>query len=86
MAKPNKVGLLLAAIIGGWHICWVVLVVLGWAQRTIDFIFWAHMVQPIYVINTFDPVAAITLIVITSVTGYVFGYAGAVVWNQLHRA
>jgi hypothetical protein len=86
MANPNKVGLVFAAIIGGWHICWAVLVLLGWAQRIIDFVFWAHMIQPVYVIKAFDPVAAITLIVITGVTGYVFGYAGAMVWNKPHRS
>jgi hypothetical protein len=86
MANPNKLGLVFAAVIGGWHLCWVVLVVLGWAQRIIDFIFWAHMIQPVYVIKAFDPVAAITLIIITGGTGYVFGYVGAVVWNKLHRA
>jgi len=86
MANPNKVGLVFAAVIGGWHLCWALLVLLGWAQRIIDFIFWAHMIQPVYVIKAFDPVAAVTLIVITGVTGYVFGYVGAVVWNRLHRA
>jgi hypothetical protein len=85
MANPNKVGLVFAAVIGGWHVCWAMLVALGWAQRIIDFIFWAHMIQPVYVIKTFDPAAAITLIVITGVIGYAFGAVGAVVWNKLHR-
>ena len=86
MTNPNKVGLVFAAVIAGWHLCWVVLVVLGWAQRILDFIFWAHMMQPVYVVKSFDPVAAVTLIVITGAIGYVFGYAGAIVWNQLHRS
>lgn len=86
MTSPNKVGLLFAAAMVGWHVCWIVLVLLGWAQRILDFIFWAHMIQPVYVVKVFDPIAALTLIVITSVIGYVFGTAGAVVWNKLHRA
>ena len=85
MINPNKSGLVIAALIGGWHVVWALLVLLGWAQPTIDFIFWAHMIRSVYVIKAFDPVAAVTLIVITSVMGYVFGYVGAIIWNKVHR-
>lgn len=33
----HKLGLVLAAFIGGWHLVWCVLVLLGWAQALIDF-------------------------------------------------
>jgi len=49
------------------------------------FIFWAHMIQPVYVIKPFDPPAAVVLIVITGVIGYIFGFVGAIIWNRLHR-
>lgn len=62
MISPNKVGLVIGALIGGWHLVWSVLVLLGWAQRIIDFIFWAHMIRPVYIIKPFDPVATVTLI------------------------
>lgn len=83
--NPNKVGLVIAVLIGGWHVVWALLVLLGWAQPIIDFIFWAHMIRPLYVIKTFDPIAALTLVVTASAMGYVFGYVGAVIWNRLHR-
>jgi hypothetical protein len=51
----------------------------------IDFIFWAHMIKPVYFVKPFDPVAAVALIVITTVIGYVFGFVGALIWNRLHR-
>jgi hypothetical protein len=85
MTNPNKAGLVIAALIGGWHVVWSLLVLFGWAQPIIDFIFWAHMIRSIYVVKAFDPVAALTLIVITSLFGFVFGYVGAVLWNKLHR-
>jgi hypothetical protein len=49
---------------------------LGWAQPIIDFIFWAHMIRPVYVIKPFDPVAAVTLIIVTAAIGYIFGFVG----------
>jgi hypothetical protein len=85
MANPNKVGIVVGALIGGWHLCWSLLVLLGWAQPIIDFIFWAHMIEPVYVIKRFDPLAAITLIAVTVVIGYVLGFVGAMIWNKLHR-
>ena len=85
MANPHKVGLVIGALIGGWHFVWSVFVLLGWAQPILDFIFWAHMIQQVYFVKPFDPVAAVTLIVITGVIGYIFGFVGAVIWNRLHR-
>jgi hypothetical protein len=85
MTSPNKVGLVIGALIGGWHVCWALLVLLGWAQPIIDFIFWAHMIKQVYFVKPFDPMAAVALIVITAVIGYIFGFLGAVIWNRLHR-
>jgi hypothetical protein len=85
MTNPNKVGFVIGTLIGGWHICWSILVLVGWAQPLINFIFWAHMIQPIYVIGPFNPMAATALVVITFFWGYIFGFIGGVVWNKLHR-
>jgi hypothetical protein len=85
MANPKKVGLVIAALIGGWHVIWVALVAVGWAQPLINFVFWAHMIQPIYSIKPFNAEAAVTLLAVTSMSGYILGYAGAMLWNRLHR-
>jgi hypothetical protein len=85
VANPHKVGLVVGMLIAGWHLVWSLLVVIGWAQPIIDFIFWAHMIQPIYVVKPFDSLAAVALIVITSVIGYIFGFLGGLTWNRLHR-
>ena len=42
------------------------------------------MIKPVYFVKPFDPTAAVALIAITSVIGYVFGFLGAVTWNRLH--
>ena len=85
MANPHKFGLVVGVLFGGWHVLWSVFVLLGWAQPIIDFIFWAHMIKPVYFVKPFDPMAAVALIVITSAIGYIFGFIGAVIWNKLHR-
>jgi len=43
------------------------------------------MIKPVYSVRPFDLVAAVKLIVITGVIGYVFGFFGALIWNRLHR-
>ena len=85
MTNPNKVGLVIGALIGGWHLVWSLLVLVGCAQPILDFIFWAHMIKPVYFVKPFDPLAATALIVITASIGYLFGFLRAVIWNRLHR-
>jgi hypothetical protein len=82
MANPNKVGLTFGSVLGGWHLVWAILVALNWAQPLYDFILWAHMIHLQITIGPFDLIAAITLIVITSIVGYLFGCIGALVWNR----
>ena len=86
MIDPNKVGLVFAAVMGGWHIVWSLLVLSGLAQRVLDFVFWIHMIRSIYVVKAFDPVAALSLVMITSILGYITGSIGAAIWSKLHRA
>ncbi|HVI81829.1 MAG TPA: hypothetical protein VM717_03720 [Chthoniobacterales bacterium] len=85
MTNPNKVGIVIGALIGGWHVVWVMLVLVHWAQPILDFIFWAHMIQPVYIVKPFDVAAAVTLIVVTAALGYAFGFFGAIIWNRVHR-
>lgn len=83
--EKTKVGLAFAALIGGWHLVWALLVLTNAAQPLIDFIFWAHMIRPIYIIAPFNPLAALTLVIVTSLGGYLFGSIGAFVWNKIHQ-
>jgi hypothetical protein len=43
------------------------------------------MIKPVYLVKPFDAVAAVSLIAITAVIGYGFGFLGAELWNRLHR-
>jgi len=84
--NPVKTGLTFGVLIGGFHLVWSILVAFGWAQALMDFIFWAHMFSMPFVVKAFDATAALTLIIITFVIGYIFGYVMAIIWNRLHRA
>jgi hypothetical protein len=84
MANQHKVGLTLGALIGGMHALWALLVATGFAQALYDFILWAHMIHLSIVIGPFDAIAALTLVIMTGVGGYVVGWVGAWVWNKMH--
>ena len=83
--NPRKTGLAFGTLVGGLHLVWAILVALGWAQALVNFSLWAHMVSAPVVIKAFDFSAAVTVIVIDTVVGYVLGYAFAKIWNWLHR-
>ena len=80
---PVKAGVTLGALIGGWHLCWALLVAVGWAQPLIDFIFWMHFIKPVYVVGPFNGVA-IVLIAITTLIGFLVAYIFSLLWNKLH--
>ncbi len=84
-ANPKKIGLVFGAMVGGLHVVWSILVFTGLAQALYDFILWAHMIHLNVVIGPFDATAFITLIIVTSIVGYIVGYVGAMVWNKVHK-
>ncbi len=84
--EPRKAGLPLGALVGLLHICWSLLLALGWAQPLMDWIFQLHMIAPIFQVVPFNFGLAIMLIVVTSVIGYLMGWVLAYIWNRVHRA
>ena len=85
MTNKHKVGLVFGALLGGLHLCWSLLVLSGYAQAMYDFVLWAHMIHLPLTIGPFDLTAAVTLVIMTAVMGYVLGFIGAWVWNKFHR-
>ena len=83
--NPNKTGLIIGALGGGWHIVWAVLVAAGWAQALLNFVFWMHFLASPFVVQPFRAGVALILIVVTTVFGYAVGYILGVLWNWIHR-
>lgn len=82
--NPHKTGLVGGVLLGGVHVLWAILVVLGWAQALINFSMWAHMVRMDITFGPFDMTTAIILIVVASLVGYAVGYAVGTIWNKVH--
>lgn len=85
IVNTNRTGLVLALLLGVWHLVWALLVAVGWAQSLINFVFWMHFIKPVYAIQPFSLGIALILIAITSALGYVIGYALGFLWNWLHK-
>lgn len=83
--NPSRAGFIFAALIGVWHLMWVVLVATGLAQPFMNFIFSIHFIKPVYVIEGFAAGRAVLLILVTSAIGYGTGCAFGLLWNRLRK-
>ena len=82
--RKSTAGVVVGSLIGLWHLIWTVLVAVGLAQVVINWIFRLHFIQPPYTVTAFNLGTAVTLIVVTSVIGFVVGWLFAAIWNWLY--
>lgn len=83
--KTQKVALSVGLFLGGWHVLWSVLILIGLAQPLLDFVFWMHMIANPYHVTGFALGQSLTLIIITFLFGYLCGWIFAWLWNKLHK-
>jgi hypothetical protein len=81
----HKVGLTFGAFLGFWHLIWSILVAIGAAQMVLDFIYSIHFLNNPFTIQAFSLGHAVTLVVVTSIIGYVIGWGCAAFWNRFSR-
>ena len=82
----NKVALSLGFFLGGWHLVWSILVMLGWAQGLLNFIFGLHMLSVPVQVLPFNITTSALLIVVTFAVGYMIGRIFATIWNRVHES
>lgn len=79
----NSVGLTLGSFLGFIHVIWIVLVWTGVAQFFLDFVFSLHSIRVSFIVTDFDAITSVTLVMITFVVGYIFGWIFSAFWNVL---
>ena len=80
---PNRLGIVVAVVLTGWHAVWEGLVAAGLAQRVVEFVYRLHSVKSDMVIESFDAGRAAILFLLTAGLGYAAGAVAAVLWNCL---
>ena len=80
--KPYLVGLVFALFLGGWHLLWSLLVLVGAAQPLLDFIFRLHMITPPYRVEAFRLGTAAGLVLFTTCLGFAEGWIAGMIWNR----
>lgn len=81
--SPNRLGLVFAGILAGWHAVWSGFVAAGIAQPLADFVSRIHFVKTDAVVEPFSLANAALLVAVTAAVGYLTGFAFAIVWNCL---
>lgn len=83
--NEKKIALTLGLFLGGWHLIWSLLIVLGLAQPLLNFIFWAHMITNPYQVTGFVLTQSLILIAVTFTVGYIGGLVFAKISNKVHK-
>jgi hypothetical protein len=82
-ARPVSVGLSLGLFFGAIHAIWAILVWVGAAQPLMDFIFDLHMIKPPYVIEPFNILRAVALVLVTGASGFISGWFFGLLWKRV---
>jgi hypothetical protein len=83
--NPGKTALTVGVFAGLWHVVWGLLIAGGLASQLLDFIYGIHFLNNPFVVQSFDLVKWITLIVVTAILGYIFGYVFSLLWNRIQK-
>ena len=84
--NPNYIGLLFGGLMAFFHGVWSLLVMVGFAQAVLDWVFWLHFLSNPIVVSMFEFTRAIMLVAFTFAMGYVAGWIGAYLWNMMHHS
>ena len=79
----NKIGLIVGLFFAIVHAVWALMVAIipSTLQSFLNWIFELHFILPIWILTAFNFVDALTLVIITFISGYIFGWVFAAVYN-----
>ncbi len=77
--SPFQLSVISGFRLASLHICWALLVVIGWAQPVIDFIFKLHMLSSPFKVQPFELPFALGLVGITFLIGCFYGIVFSIV-------
>jgi len=82
--NPHETGKVVGSLVVTWHVIWLILIWVGWAQPLMDFVLWAHMIHVQVTVGVLEPLPVITLVVLTALSGYALGFLFAVIWDTAY--
>ena len=82
---PKKTAMTLGAFFGLAHAVWGLLVASNLAMPLLDWIFGLHFLNNPYSVQSFDVTRWLTLVVVTTIVGFVVGYVFSLLWNKIHK-
>lgn len=83
--NKNKVALVLGSFVGLVHLVWSVLIAFSLAQPWLNFVYRMHSLNNPFIVEPFNLMRSIGLIIITFLVGYIAGYVFASLWNKFHK-
>ena len=81
----NKAGLAVGGFVAFCHLIWSILVGAGVAQLWLTWILRLHFLNSPFVLEPFNLMVAIWLIIVTGVIGYILGWVFGYCWNLAHK-
>lgn len=84
--NPHMVGLYAGGVMAFVHGAWALMVMVGFAQPVLDWIFWLHFMTNPITVEMFALTRAVMLVAFTFAVGYVAGWVGTTLWNMMHHA
>jgi len=80
-----QTGLIAGLCLSSLHLSWIVLILLGWAQPLMDFIFKLHMLNSPFQVQPFSIGLAVSLVIITFVIGAFYGLVFVLIKNLMAK-
>ncbi|MCK9186269.1 hypothetical protein M0P48_02410 [Candidatus Gracilibacteria bacterium] len=84
MMNKIRTGCAVGGFLALLHAIWAIMVVANWAKPSMDFIFKLHMMQNPLVMNQFDLLLSVYLVLFTAVFGFLVGWVFAFFHNWTH--